>query len=239
MKLIRFFQIPEKYGFANPKPAKSFIPNWYKEAETKFFNEQKGQDDLGLKTCMPFLDTLTSGYILSTPVNIYVNEKRNNLDHVFNSEGGMSIRWDGPPAFEYFINERHSGSGATMPRPAGHYPNHLAFSGHWNIKTPKGWSILYTHPLNRHDLPFTIASGIIDSDKFFAPGNIPFFLKKDFSGVIPKGTPIAQIIPIKRETWHMVENDKGLSDKDLIQGTKARNKDSNYKKRSWQRKRYE
>lgn len=239
MKLIRFFQNQEKIGFADPKPAKAFIPNWYKEAETKFFNNLTGQEDFGLKTCIPFLDTLTSGYILSTPVNIYVNEKRDDLGHLFNNDGGINIRWDGPPVFQNFINERPSGSGATMPRPAGHHPNHLTFFGYWNIKTPKGWSILFTHPLNRHDLPFTIASGIIDSDKFFAPGNIPFFLKKDFSGVIPKGTPIAQIIPIKRETWHMVENDKGLSDKDLIHGTWVRNKESNYKKKLWQRKRYE
>ncbi len=239
MKLIRFFQESSKFGFANPKPAKSFIPEWYKEAETKFFDEQTGKEDFGLKTCMPFLDTLTSGYIFSTPVNIYVNEKTNALDHVFNNANGINIRWDGPPVFENFINERPLGSGATMPRPAGHYPNHLTFSGYWNTKTPKGWSILYTHPLNRHDLPFTTASGIIDSDKFFAPGNIPFFLKKDFSGVILKGTPIVQVIPIKREIWHMVENDIGLSDQNLIQVFMARSKNFNYKKKLWQRKRYE
>jgi hypothetical protein len=32
-------------------------------------------------------------------------------------------------------------------------------------------------------------------------GNIPFFIKEGFSGVIPKGTPIAQVIPFKRESW--------------------------------------
>ena len=32
-------------------------------------------------------------------------------------------------------------------------------------------------------------------------GNVPFFIKSGFEGVIPAGTPIAQLIPIKREKW--------------------------------------
>ena len=51
-----------------------------------------------------------------------------------------------------------------MPRPEGHHPNHLAFKGFWGMKTPKGWSLLVVHPLNRHDLPWTITSGIMDAD---------------------------------------------------------------------------
>ena len=31
-----------------------------------------------------------------------------------------------------------------------------------------GWSILFTHPLNRDDLPFRTLSGIVDCDRFGA-----------------------------------------------------------------------
>ncbi len=34
-----------------------------------------------------------------------------------------------------------------------------------------------------------------DSDGWVTPGNIPFFLKEDFEGVILKNTPVAQIFP--------------------------------------------
>jgi hypothetical protein len=29
----------------------------------------------------------------------------------------------------------------------------------------------------------------------------PFFIKKDFNGLIPAGTPILQAIPFKRDDW--------------------------------------
>jgi hypothetical protein len=39
--------------------------------------------------------------------------------------------------------------------------------------------------------------------------NFPFFLKKDFNGIIKAGTPIIQAIPFKRETWDMEVIDSG------------------------------
>lgn len=238
MKLIRFFSPKAKQGFADPQIAKSFIPQWYKDAES-FIIEPSGERAGGLKACVPYLDAMTAGYMLTTPVNIYINTKNNELGHVFNNSEGLSVKWDGPEAFDQFISERGKDSGSTMPRPPGHYPNHMIFRGYWTIKTPKGFSLLMTQPLNRSDLPFTIASGIIDSDKFFAPGNIPFFIKKDAPTVIPKGTPIAQLIPIKRESWKSVNNDVGLAEQDLFQSYMARVKETNYKRKFWQRKRYE
>lgn len=239
MKIIRFFAEKEYLNLGKPGPAKLEIPDWYRKAE-KFY-ESNGEKTAGLKTCMPFLDTLTSGYVLKTPVNIYVNEEKNEKDFssLFgNKENNLRIRWDGPESLQNFIVERPPESGSTMPRPAGHYPNHLVFSEFWSIKTPRGWSLLMTHPLNRHDLPFTTASGIIDSDKWFAPGNVPFFIKKDFSGVIPRGTPFAQIIPIKRAEWQMAI-DPGLADTNYKQASMVRNTENSYKKAMWKRKRYE
>jgi hypothetical protein len=36
-----------------------------------------------------------------------------------------------------------------------------------------------------------------------------FYLKEGFEGFIPQGTPIAQIIPIKNESWN-AKNVKGM-----------------------------
>jgi hypothetical protein len=60
--------------------------------------------------------------------------------------------------------------------------------------------MLVTHPLNRFDLPFTTVSGIVDEGVPWG-GNFSFWVNKGFQGVIPKGTPIAQIIPFKTESW--------------------------------------
>ncbi len=241
MKFIKFFANKEYLGLGEPAPVKNFIPAWYRKAESFYFAEGESSASPGLKKCSPFLDTLISGYVLKTPVNIYINEEvvEKNVFNQFNSEkNNLKIRWDGPPSLQNFIMERPKGSASTFPRPAGHYNNHLVFKEFWSMKTPRGWSALVTHPLNRNDLPFTTVSGIIDSDKFFAPGNLPFFVKRGFSGVIPEGTPFAQIIPIKRNSWKMII-DSGMADLEVQQSLLVHKENNAYKKYMWQRKKYD
>jgi hypothetical protein len=78
----------------------------------------------------------------------------------------------------------------------------------------------------------------MDSDKYSTSGNIPFFIKEDFVGVIPAGTPFAQIIPIKRATWRSIRNDEGLIYLEGMQGEFVRSPGKSYKKYLWQRKEY-
>jgi hypothetical protein len=55
--------------------------------------------------------------------------------------------------------------------------------------------------MNRFDLPFISVNGVVDTDKYNLNVQFPFFIKDNFTGIIEKGTPIVQIIPIKRESW--------------------------------------
>jgi hypothetical protein len=218
-----------------PDLIKKFIPEWYKKAETHFSSEEDlaieegtQKTSAGLKTCVPFLDAMISGYALVVPFDIYVGKTE---------DGDLDMKWNAPQGWENFIEERPKQSGSTMPRPAGHAPNHMVWSGRWGIKAPRGYSVLVTHPLNRQDLPFTTSSAIMDSDKFFGNGNIPFFIKEDFVGVIEKGTPFAQIIPIKRKRWKMIHN-SALKDAIQKHGHDVRKKEGTYKKKYWTRKEY-
>lgn len=228
MKVIRFFSKREYQGIAQPTLAKKFLPEWYRKSETDF-TDSNGIVHAGLKRCIPFLDSMLSGYMLVTPMDIFVSK---------NDDGTLKLGWNASELFENFIAERPKDSGEFMPRPAGHYPNHLAFSGFWGFKTPRGWSLLVTHPLNRHDLPFTITSGIIDADKYSTSGNIPFFMKEDFVGMIPAGTPFAQLIPIKRASWKSINNDSGISYLNDLQGELVRQPGKSYKKIFWVKKDY-
>ncbi len=219
-----------------PEPIKKFLPDWYKNAESYYVSESdmmtiedgSQEKNPGLKTCAPYLDAMLSGYTFTVPFDIYVGRTE---------EGELDIRWNAPQGWEDFLMERPKESGSTMPRPAGHAPNHLVWSSRWGVKAPRGYSVLVTHPLNRQDLPFTTVSGIIDSDKFFGNGNIPFFIKEDFVGVIEKGTPFAQLIPIKRSKWKSILN-KGMIDKYIEQGHEVRSHEKQYKKKYWVKKEY-
>jgi len=100
------------------------------------------------------------------------------------------------------IIQRDSQIKMHMPAPNGFHDDlHFAFEAPYSFQLPKGYSFLVTHPLNRFDLPFVTTSAIVDADILFPAGQFPFFALKGFEGIIPRGTPIAQLIPFKREKW--------------------------------------
>ena len=246
LKEIKFVPTQGMEHVLAPTPIKNHVPDWYKNAEM-----YDTDGNAALKTCVPFLDAMLSGYTLTTWEDLRITQKRN----VITIEDG-EIQEDGtfiPKANQHqhghdhgskgnviksrMVNERLSTSGSTIPRPQGHLTNHLVWSGVWGMKAPRGHSILVTHPFNRFDLPFTTVSGIIDSDGWVPPGNIPFFLQKGFNGVIPKGTPFAQIFPYKRDKWSMSIN-KILQARAFFDGKIDRSEVGYYKKKFWNRKSY-
>jgi hypothetical protein len=231
MKLFKVFSRDGLREWGKPVAIRQAVPEWYRLSESTYVDpaDPNREEHAGLKKCMPFMDTLVSGYTLVTPVDIYVTK---------DEQGNPRFSWNGPDALRGFVDERPKELGLNMPRPAGHYPNHLVFSGFWGWKTPKGWSTLVVHPLNRYDLPFTISAGIVDSDNFNAPGNVPFFLRQDFEGTIPAGTPFAQIIPIKRASWMLVDDSTGMSDVEKVQGKLVRQPETLYKRIFWRKKDY-
>ena len=222
LKITKF--IPSRFAQAtvNPIPASMEIPQWYRDGES--YIEHEGQKIKGMKACIPLLEALSTGYLLKTSVNIYIKKNHN---------GSISINYDDEFNAELApVEIRPHEIGSTMPRPAGHLQLHLIWQAVWGWSTPKGYSSLVTHPLNRYDLPFTTGSGILDSDKYICAGNIAFYLKEDFEGVIPKGTPFAQIIPIKRSDWRAI-----VSPELIEKAEKAERKGINggYKKKMWER----
>lgn len=237
MKIIQFIPHPA-HGLKNAAAAKDFIPEWYKKSE-KFFMEGD-KESPGLKTCVPFLDSLLSGYMMTTWEDMIVNTtgdqvvvKTINLGQEFcnTSENNNS----------YQIGFRRHESGALIPRPEGHHNQHMTWANTLGLKTPRGYSVVFTHPLNRFDLPFTTMSGIIDSDKWTTSGNVPFFFKKNLEDVfIPKGTPFVQVIPVKRNKWKHAFSQKYIYQDIEELGNNARAvKSGYYRDNKWIKKNYE
>jgi hypothetical protein len=110
----------------------------------------------------------------------------------------------------------------------------------WGIKTPKGYSCLFVPPVHGGNQIFTVLEGIVDTDRYFGLINFPFVLNDvNFEGMIPAGTPIVQIIPIKRDEWRSsLGSEKDL--KDLVESdTFIRTKFfDRYKTMFWDRKSY-
>jgi hypothetical protein len=75
------------------------------------------------------------------------------------------------------------------------------FTSPYVIKTPPGYSCIFTHPFNQVS-PFLTLTGVVDTDMHPLAVQFPFLMLKDWEGTIKAGTPIVQIIPFKRDDWN-------------------------------------
>jgi hypothetical protein len=235
MKKISFLARSEEaqYNHLRPEPANKNLPEWYKRMPSTIEKKlghlpsknRNGDTNFTVKACTPFEDALRCGYFIFLSSDVYVTQKE---DHEYR------INW----TVNYPVVEGHSSTqipGLSLSKEFEEHP--YKWMNDWGISLPSGYSYLVTHPLNRFDLPFFTMSAIIDGDSFTRQVNFPFLLKKDFEGFIEKGTPIAQIIPIKRDNWisdtSEYKKEYSFSHNDLKSISIK-----SYKKRWWNRKQY-
>jgi hypothetical protein len=202
-----------KVSEANPINSASLIPAWYKDLP-RFVNNSdipyKSQGAADIKMCSPFRDAIIHGYLLTTPCDLEVT---------WMADGTPEVTWN--PEYPFSVVhcrgniETKNVQAFGMPVPIGCSPFLFAFDAMWGIETPLNYSVLITQPLNRYELPFMLTSGIMDTDMWKHAGRIPFFIRKDFEGIIPKGTPFAQIIPISRDDWEKEISEPQLERHDL------------------------
>lgn len=213
------------------KPAKKYLPEWYAKMPLfiggKYKIGSNGNANLGAKACVPFLDSFMTGYTAELWCDILVTR----------DEGYAKLQTVGTNQPPFTVR---GGEGTfPMPTPIGYEETHFAWINPYMLKLPKGYSCLITHPLNRYELPFQTLSGIVDADQYLlSTGRLPFFIKKDFEGVIEKGTPMYQVIPFKRENWTSEQDPslrkegdkKGFDFETVLYGW--------YKKFAWTKKEY-
>jgi hypothetical protein len=220
--------------FVNIKPAIEFIPDWYRKSNSKITGTNSelsianpAMTNSTYKRCTPLLDAMTSGYISFLTADIEVMLKDNGMPYLL-------WRTERKIITEHTVEQWEG-----FPCPNGYAPFVYKWYNQMSIKMPNGYSLLVTNPINRFDLPFTTITGFVDSDIYNLPIQFPFFIKKGFTGIIEAGTPIAQMIPIKRNNWK-IEVKKENSEKFNILSEKYLSTiKRSYKNNFWFRKKYE
>lgn len=188
-KVISFtpnVKLPKEF---HPYPADRNIPSWYKDTISYIGGEKKpdgnGKTTATIKRCMPVFDSMTAGYIIPTPADVYVSQR----------EGQPYYEWSGFSLIEFHPNHQASKHPKSNGNP---YPKWI---NPWSIKTAPGYSTLFVQPFHR-DSVFTSLPGLVDTDEYSVPVNFPFVLNDPkFEGFIPAGTPMIQAIPVKRDSW--------------------------------------
>jgi len=235
-----YFSLKEDY----PIPTKLNIPEWYKKLDHTVLNKT-------VKGCMPFLDSLTAGYVLKMPQDFNI---RHNVDN--KNEKGETFK----DSFQTFglhdqqqwlhakyINlnsgiDTHSlkqVEGSPFIEKNKNLPFYKIINP-WKIKTPKGYSCLFVPPLNNSDDRFSIIPAIVDTDSHPIEINFPIVINGDkypvLETTIKKGTSYVQVIPFKRDSWKMIikpRKQKEIQNSRLFYGMKLLN---TYKERYWNKK---
>jgi hypothetical protein len=237
-----YFALKEDY----PIPAKLNIPDWYKKLDHTILNKT-------VKGCMPFLDSLTSGYLLKMPQDFHI---RHNVDNE-NEKGEKfkdSFQTFGLHNHQQILHSKYinlnSGidshslkqvEGSPFIQKNKNLPFYKILNP-WKIKTPKGYSCLFVPPLNNSDDRFSIIPAIVDTDVFPNEINFPIVINGDkypiLEDTIKKGIPYVQIIPFKRDNWKMIlksRDQKEIQCFTIFYGLKLLNiyKEKYWNKKSW------
>lgn len=225
---------PQDPSMMPPEPTMLHIPEWYRGL-SRYYTSNSDMDlnpinfigtdgsISSTKMCMPYFDALTMGYVYVLKNDVYVD---------MDPSGKPIITWSG---HGLPVDQRTM---IDVPIPDNCHPVHFGWRMDWYYETPPGYSVMITHPMNRHDLPFYTLSGIVDADNWGLPVFVSFFLKRNFRGMIPRGTPIFQMIPFKRDDWELdvVTDPEELNKYELRAEKRRTDLFSHYKKSAWVRK---
>ena len=172
---------------AEPVPARSELPEWFRQLPGVDRDHLAATNDgLTVKRCLPFLDALGTGWIipLAATVRLEVSDDGKHVDAGWEFDRTMVSNHS---AFQVAGNPYE-------PRPP------MKFHNYWTVRTAPGWSSLFVPALNRPNGIVELLSGVVDTDAFETPVNFPFVATAaDGVHVLPKGTPLVQVIPFRRD----------------------------------------
>ena len=178
-----------------PVPATLGLPGWLKAMPAQAFNAVNMREEDTIKRCPPFVDAMTCGFLIPLICDLRIENGAITWNNDIPPGGALDF-----PRSPIGFHDSSQVLGTPLFEPDRFV---IKFHNLWSIEAPEGYSLLFTHPINRFDLPFTTLSGLVDCDHY-RDSWIHFpahWHDVNFSGVLPMGTPIAQCLPVKRENW--------------------------------------
>jgi hypothetical protein len=178
-----------------PIPAAQGLPAWLKAMPAEAFNAIAGAEEDTVKRCPPFLDAMSAGFLIPLMCDVTVADGQLSWDIDLPASEAVAF-----PRSPLGFHDPGQVTGTPL-FDADQFP--IKFHNLWTIEAPEGCAVLFTHPFNRFDLPFTTLTGMVDCDRYHdAWIHFPAVWRDaGFSGVLPRGTPIAQCIAVRREAW--------------------------------------
>ncbi len=191
----------------DPVPISENIPDWYKKLKHKINSKT-------LKGCMPFLDSLTAGYLLKMPQDMILRFNVKKEDGKRDTFTGFSYSDVETLCRGFMLNVNDSiiqahpvhqlGTECPYVKQNKSQPI-IKILNPIMIQTPPGYSCLFLPPLHSDEDRFQIIPGIVDTDLYPSTINFPIVVNgskyDELDTIIKRGTPYAQVIPFKRDNW--------------------------------------
>ncbi len=177
-----------------PVPAKRGLPDWLKRMPMTARAEDFETEVKTVKQCPPFVDAMSFGFLMPLACDLRFED------------GAFAWDWTELPAglpghsarapLSFHLNAQVVDSPLYEPDSLL-----IKFMNFWTIELEPGYALLVSHPVNRPDLPFRTLTGLVDADRY-VDNYVHFpaaWTDRGFSGVLPRGTPVAQCVAVPRQ----------------------------------------
>ena len=206
-----------------PRPAKHFIPQWFKDISNT--------DNMSVKVCPSFPDYFSQGYILPMWTDVKLEHKENEW------------KWESP--VKTFLWDTHDNSQFLDHNSASFngIKGQFIFKANcpWRIITPPGWSVLQLPLFYHFNKEWSILPGVIDTDIYHEINQQVLYHGNGKTVEIKCGDPLVLYVPFKRsnklkyDIRYQTENDRRRFEKVNLFVNKSFRPNGNYRK--MQRKR--
>ena len=200
------FSSPISDLIEKPTPSLVKIPQSYKDMATHY--DKNVFKNVTVKRCIPFLDALTIGYTINSPIEYLFEVSQKIIENKKTTYFQLKYGENVPEHLQKFVGMGSHNLKQVSKELRSNYRTTDMIGkliNPWAIKTPPGYSCIFTDPFNRN-LPFKIIDGVVDTDQYNLPIHFPFYWTQDISikeTLLPPGTPMALVIPFKRDDWKM------------------------------------
>jgi hypothetical protein len=183
-----------------PKPTKKYMPDWFKNmpghAQANNIEESVYPATKTVKSCPSFPDYFSQGFVV--PMWADATIKYNDVSKSWEWRCGAPnnspyhIEVHGHPQFLDHTKASFLGDEMSFV---------FKFVSPWRIRTPKGYSVLQLPMYYHFENEFSVLPGVIDTDIWHEVNQQITYHGRNKEVFIPRGTPLAQYIPFKRDTF--------------------------------------
>ena len=203
-KDIQFISMVEGIEETMPiLPMSEYRYDWLKKAGDKIKERKKNLADWNKSNstlkCPAMLTFRNKGFILRAPWDIHLTIESENSYKWRTSIGNENVAKDLTETVTHHNEDLFFNFMSSWPKDTMEIV--LKLNLPWAMRIPKGYEVLMVEPFYKDDCRFTTCSGVFDSDLGIARLTVPIMWHSTKgSYIIKTGTPIAQLIPVKKDT---------------------------------------